>query len=133
MSMPVRWQMQDLIDEHKKSGRIADKTTEQQPPICDACKVIGRGSSVLHGHQHFIMTMVTKGVGTQVLNGEEIPGYKVVAGRGSRKWSNGPAVVAELETSGYGNGLILMCGVSAEEAKAMLAKADGRVAKVLEK
>lgn len=73
MSMPVRWQMQDLIDEHKKSGRIADKTTEQQPPICDACKVIGRGSSVLHGHQHFIMTMVTKGVGTQVLNGEEIP------------------------------------------------------------
>jgi hypothetical protein len=28
----------------------------------------------------------------QLLNGEEIPGYKVVAGRGSRKWSNGPAV-----------------------------------------
>ncbi len=39
-----------------------------------------------------------------LLNGEEIPGYKVVAGRGSRKWSNGPAVVAELETSGYGPG-----------------------------
>jgi len=40
----------------------------------------------------------------QLLNGEEIPGYKVVEGRGSRKWSNGPAVVAELESVGYGPG-----------------------------
>jgi N-acetylmuramic acid 6-phosphate etherase len=29
--------------------------------------------------------------------------------------------------------VMVLCGVSAEEAKAMLAKADGRVAKVLEK
>ena len=73
MSIPVRWQMQDLIDEHQKPGRTAAKTTENQTPICDACKIIGRGSSVLHGHQHFIMTLVTRGNGTQTLNGEDIP------------------------------------------------------------
>ena len=73
MSMPVRWQMQDLIDEHQKSSRNTANKTEQSAPICDACKIIGRGSSVVHGHQHFIMTLITRGVGVQVLNGEEIP------------------------------------------------------------
>ena len=73
MSIPVRWQMQDLIDEHKNPGRSATKTTENQMPICDACKIIGRGSSVIHGHQHFIMTMVVRGKGIQTLNGNDIP------------------------------------------------------------
>lgn len=70
MSMPVRWQMEDLIEEHQKNGR-ADAGIKA--PICDACKILGRGSSVLHGHQHFIMTLVIGGKGIQTLNGEEIP------------------------------------------------------------
>lgn len=70
MSIPVRWQIEDLIEEHQitdpSSGHI-------KTPICDACKVVGRGSSVLHGHQYFIMTLIIRGSGTQTLNGEEIP------------------------------------------------------------
>ena len=72
MSMPVRWQMQDLIDEHYKPQKPTDSAA-YNTPICDACKIIGRGSSVLHGHQHFIMTMIVRGKGVQTLNGEDIP------------------------------------------------------------
>jgi AraC-like DNA-binding protein len=42
-------------------------------PICDACKITNNGSSVLHGHQHFIMTFITRGRGIQTLNGKDIP------------------------------------------------------------
>ena len=37
---------------------------------------------------------------TQMLNGEQIPGYKVVEGRGSREWGNEPDVILALETGG---------------------------------
>ncbi len=69
MSMPIRWQMQDLIEEHRPSHR---HTTSQPIPICDACKIIGRGSSVLHGHQHFLLTLITRGTGIQTLNGSDL-------------------------------------------------------------
>ena len=39
---------------------------------------------------------------TQMLNGEEIPGYKVVEGRGSREWSDEDSVIARLQLEGYG-------------------------------
>lgn len=39
---------------------------------------------------------------TQMLNGEEIPGYKVVEGRGSREWGHHlPAVDSALHSAGY--------------------------------
>lgn len=69
MSIPIRWQMQDLIDEH----RPANQKINTHAPICDACQIISRGSSVTHGHQHFMLTMVTRGQGVQSLNGKEIP------------------------------------------------------------
>lgn len=65
MSIPVRWQMEDLIEEHQTASHT-------KTPICDACKLVGRESSVLHGHQHFIMTLIIRGRGIQILNGEEI-------------------------------------------------------------
>ena len=68
MSVPVRWKMQDLIDQRQPFRRGALTT-----PICDACKAVGYGSSVLHGHQHFIMTLITQGQGIQSLNGQDIP------------------------------------------------------------
>lgn len=37
-----------------------------------------------------------------MLNGEEVPGYKVVAGRSSRDWSNDEKTVFALEAAGYG-------------------------------
>jgi len=61
MSTPVRWKMQDLV-------RSAENI-----PICDACKVTNNGSSSLHGHQHFLMTFITRGSGIQTLNGKDIP------------------------------------------------------------
>lgn len=73
MSMPVRWQMQDLIDEHQMQHRNAAPASAHRTPICDACKIVGRGSSVLHGHQHFLMTLITRGRGIQTLNGVDIP------------------------------------------------------------
>ena len=68
MNVPVRWKMQDLIDQRQPFRRGTASI-----PICDACKLIGKGSSVLHGHQHFIMTLITQGQGIQTLNGKEIP------------------------------------------------------------
>ena len=38
---------------------------------------------------------------TQMLNGEEIPGYKVVEGRGSREWEDEWAVTGRLQGAGY--------------------------------
>ena len=38
---------------------------------------------------------------TTMLDGGEIPGYKVVAGRGSRAWADELEVAAELEKAGY--------------------------------
>ena len=60
--------MQDLIDQRQPFRRPGPNT-----PICDACKAASYGSSILHGHQHFIMTLITKGEGIQSLNGEQIP------------------------------------------------------------
>lgn len=68
MSVPVRWRMQELIAERQQS-----RQSSQHTPICDACLVTERSSSVLHGHQHFIMTLITRGSGIQTLNGEDIP------------------------------------------------------------
>lgn len=41
--------------------------------VCDAYFVKNMGSSALHGHQHFLLTLVTRGEGVQILNGTEIP------------------------------------------------------------
>ena len=41
--------------------------------ICDAYFVEKTGSSALHGHHHFLLTLVMRGEGVQVLNGREIP------------------------------------------------------------
>ena len=38
---------------------------------------------------------------TQMLNGEQIPGYKVVEGRGSREWADEVPLVHLLEDAGY--------------------------------
>lgn len=38
---------------------------------------------------------------TSMMNGEEVPGYKVVAGRGSRAWTNELEVAAALKAAGY--------------------------------
>jgi AraC-like DNA-binding protein len=39
----------------------------------DAYRTCEATSSELHGHSHFLMTLVTRGEGIQILNGEEIP------------------------------------------------------------
>lgn len=70
MKIPIRWQMQDLIDEHHSANQ---KSANTHAPICDACKILSRGSSVTHGHQHFMLTMITRGKGIQSLNGKDIP------------------------------------------------------------
>ncbi len=41
--------------------------------VCDAYFVEKMGSSALHGHHHFLLTLVTRGEGVQLLNGREIP------------------------------------------------------------
>lgn len=38
---------------------------------------------------------------TTMLNGEQVPGYKVVAGRGSRQWADDLEVAAELKKAGF--------------------------------
>lgn len=53
MMMPIRWSMQDVF--------------------CDAYQTIGAGSSALHGHHHFLLTLILRGKGVQTLNGREIP------------------------------------------------------------
>jgi len=52
MSLPVRWKLNNSI--------------------CDAYESIDAKSSALHGHQHFLITLVTQGTGIQTLNGKEI-------------------------------------------------------------
>ena len=41
--------------------------------ICYAYHAEESHSSVLHGHHHFLLTLLTKGTGVQTLNGKEIP------------------------------------------------------------
>jgi len=58
MSIPIRWQIQ-------KKG-------------CDAYAVKEQTSSALHGHYHFLLTLIIRGEGVQTLNGTDIefsPGY----------------------------------------------------------
>lgn len=40
---------------------------------CDAYQVERGSSSSLHGHHHFLITLITRGEGVQLLNGQEIP------------------------------------------------------------
>ena len=58
MAVPIRWQIE-------KNG-------------CDAYFVKNRTSSQLHGHHHFLLTLITRGEGTQTINGKDVyfsPGY----------------------------------------------------------
>ena len=73
MNIPIRWHMQDLIDEKHQPHRRSIAESGRDLPICDAGKVTGRSSSVLHGHQYFIMTLVIRGCGVQSINGKDIP------------------------------------------------------------
>lgn len=50
--MPTRWSL--------KNG------------VCQAYKSCGAGSSALHGHRHFLLTLITDGSGIQTLNGRDI-------------------------------------------------------------
>ncbi len=40
--------------------------------VCEAYEKKNAGSSTLHGHHHFLMTLITAGKGVQTLNGEDI-------------------------------------------------------------
>ena len=53
MKLPIRFRLEDAV--------------------CDAYKIEGGRSSSLHGHHHFLLTLITRGEGVQVLNGVEIP------------------------------------------------------------
>ncbi|MBQ2876840.1 MAG: helix-turn-helix transcriptional regulator [Clostridia bacterium] len=53
MNLPVRWNMSERI--------------------CEAYEKLGAQSSALHGHHHFLMTLITSGRGVQTLNGKDIP------------------------------------------------------------
>lgn len=53
MSTPVRWRMEDKV--------------------CHAYQATRNHSSGLHGHHHFLLTLITEGTGIQTLNGKEIP------------------------------------------------------------
>jgi AraC-like DNA-binding protein len=53
MKMPVRFRLSDTV--------------------CDAYKIEGGGSSDLHGHHHFLLTLIVRGEGVQLLNGREVP------------------------------------------------------------
>lgn len=52
MKMPIRWNL--------------------EKPICDAYEVKGGISTELHGHHHFLITLITRGSGLQILNGKKI-------------------------------------------------------------
>ena len=71
-NIPIRWNMQDMLDERRKPHRKSIDGLGRDLPICDATKIIGRGSSVLHGHQYFIMTLIIRGSGIQSINGKDI-------------------------------------------------------------
>lgn len=53
MNIPVRWNMNDKI--------------------CEAYERKNAGTSALHGHHHFLITLITRGEGIQTLNGEDVP------------------------------------------------------------
>lgn len=53
MDIPVRWRL--------------DHT------VCYAYEALRTGSSALHGHHHFLLTLITRGSGIQTLNGRQIP------------------------------------------------------------
>jgi len=53
VEIPVRWRLEDSV--------------------CHAYEAYRCGSSALHGHHHFLLTLVTEGSGVQTLNGKEIP------------------------------------------------------------
>ena len=53
MTMPIRWDMKESV--------------------CDAYKATEITSSALHGHHHFLITLITRGNGIQTLNGKDIP------------------------------------------------------------
>ena len=44
-----------------------------QKEICDAYEARNHVSSALHGHYHFLLTLITRGKGIQTLNGKDIP------------------------------------------------------------
>ena len=52
MAIPVRWQLKN--------------------EVCEAYAVKNQTSSPLHGHYHFLLTLITRGEGVQTLNGKEI-------------------------------------------------------------
>lgn len=53
MSIPVRWELDGAV--------------------CEAYEVKERRDSRVHGHHHFLLTLITRGRGVQTLNGKEIP------------------------------------------------------------
>lgn len=53
MEIPVRWRL--------------------EKGYCHAYEAVRSGSSALHGHHHFLLTLITGGEGVQTLNGHEIP------------------------------------------------------------
>ena len=56
--VPIRWKMQDILDERRQPHRRSIEGLGQNLTICDASKVIGRSSSALHGHQYFILSLI---------------------------------------------------------------------------
>ena len=52
MEVPVRWRMEGAV--------------------CNAYEALRDKSSTLHGHHHFLLTLITQGKGVQTLNGREI-------------------------------------------------------------
>ncbi len=72
MNIPIRWNMQDMVDERKQPHRRTINESGRNLPICDASRVIGRGTSPLHGHQYFIMTLILRGSGIHSVNGKDI-------------------------------------------------------------
>ena len=53
MAVPVRWTMDESV--------------------CNAYEAVRTQSSALHGHHHFLLTLITGGSGVQTLNGRDIP------------------------------------------------------------
>ena len=53
MAIPIRWHLEN--------------------DTCEAYSVKNQTASALHGHYHFLLTLITRGEGVQTLNGEDIP------------------------------------------------------------